>query len=83
MISLHLLWSILFIFVCFLLNELNSKLTYFLKEVMIYACLKKAENGTEEFMYQFFIQPDSVKEKEVWITDLQDYIFQFQKRRRR
>ena len=53
-------------------NELNSKLTYFLKEVMIYACLKKAENGTEEFMYQFFIQPDSVKEKEVWITDLQD-----------
>ena len=39
---------------------------------MIYACLKKAENGTEEFMYQFFIQPDSVKEKEVWITDLQD-----------
>ena len=23
-------------------------------------------------MYQFFIQPDSVKEKEVWITDLQD-----------
>ena len=53
-------------------NELNSKLTYFLKEVMIYACLKKAENGTEEFMYQFFIQPASVKEKEVWITDLQD-----------
>ena len=39
---------------------------------MIYACLKKAENGTEEFMYQFFIQPASVKEKEVWITDLQD-----------
>ena len=23
-------------------------------------------------MYQFFIQPDSVKEKEVWITNLQD-----------
>ena len=26
----------------------------------------------EEFTYQFFIQPDSIKEEEIWIADPQD-----------